>query len=46
MVRSQKYSIKTTFKEAGPEKIWTFWNHKEYWPRSISAKITRRMGNT
>ena len=46
VAKSQKYPIKTTFKEAGPEKIQIFSNHKINWLRSILAKVTRRIGNT
>ena len=45
VVKDQKYPIKMTFKEAGPKNIWTIWNYKKYWIRSVSAKITRRIGN-
>jgi len=39
MIGSKKYPIKSTFKEAKPEKIQIFWNYKECYIRSISAKL-------
>ena len=45
MAGSQKYSDEMTFKKVGPENIQTFWNHKKYWTRSVSTKVTRRMGD-
>ena len=46
IVGSQKYPIESTLKETGPEEIWTFQDFKEHWLRNISARITKRMGNS
>ena len=35
MAKGKKYSNKPTLKEVGPEKIWTFYNQRENWTRSI-----------
>lgn len=41
MIESQKYPIKSTFKEARLGKIQIFWNYKGCCIRSISAKLPK-----
>jgi len=35
VARGKEHSNKLTLKEAGPEKIWTFYNQKGNWTESI-----------
>ena len=37
----QKYPLKQTLEEAGPEKIWTFQNLEGYWSRSTQLKLLK-----
>ena len=46
MVRGKKYSNKLTLKEAGPEKILTFYNPRGNWIGSIQTRPSRRIGHT
>ena len=46
MVEGQEYPVELTIKEAGLEKIQTFYNFKEHWSRSVSDRVTRRIGDS
>ena len=46
MAEEQKYPFEQTLGGVGPKKIWTFYNLKGYWFRSISTGTSRRMDDT
>ena len=45
MVGRKKHSVEITFKKLDQKIYRLFEIMKDYWTRSVSAKITRRMGN-
>jgi len=40
MARSKEHSNKPTLKEAGPEKIWTFYNQSRNQTGSIQTRVS------
>jgi len=45
MARGKEYSNKPTLKEAGPEKIWTFYNQRGNQTERIQTRASRRIGH-
>jgi len=45
MARGKEYSNKPTLKEAGLEKIWTFYNQRGNQTERIQTRASRRIGH-